>query len=107
MVFEYSPGVKRSNVYLLEQALAAARTALFRAQKDTEDAFMRYTSCLDLDRQARLAVLSAEKRRDDISRELIYLVNNILTQHPSGYSSLSKSTAEFVYVTQSVCFGCF
>ena len=38
-----------------------------RAQKDTQDAFMRYTSCLDIERQARQAVASAEKRRDDIS----------------------------------------
>ena len=68
---------------------------------------MRYTSCLDLERQARLAVLSAEKRRDDISRELINVVDNILTQHPSGYSSFSKSTAELEYVTQSKCLGVF
>lgn len=51
----------------LEQALAAARASLIRAQKETEDSFMRYTSCLDVERQARQAVLSAEKRRDDIS----------------------------------------
>jgi hypothetical protein len=95
MIFEYLRG-SSAQMYLLEQALAAARTALFRAQKDTEDSFMRYTSCLDLERQARLAVLSAEKRRDDISMELINLVDNVLTQHPSGYSSLPKSTAELV-----------
>lgn len=35
---------------------------------------MRYTSCLDLERQARLAVLSSEKRRDDISRQTIIIV---------------------------------
>jgi hypothetical protein len=51
----------------LEQALQAARASLMRAQKDTQDAFMRYTSCLDIERQARQAVASAEKRRDDIS----------------------------------------
>jgi hypothetical protein len=38
-----------------------------RAQKDTQDAFMRYTACLDTERQARQAVAAAEKRRDDIS----------------------------------------
>jgi hypothetical protein len=54
-----------------EQALAAARASLVRAQKETEDAFMRYTSCLDVERQARQAVLSAEKRRDDISGNLL------------------------------------
>ena len=52
---------------ILEQALQAARASLMRAQKDTQDAFMRYTTCLDIERQARQAVASAEKRRDDIS----------------------------------------
>lgn len=51
----------------LEQGLQAARNALLRAQKDTQDAFMRYTGCLDVERQARQAVAAAEKRRDDIS----------------------------------------
>lgn len=50
-----------------EQALQAARMSLLRAQKDTQDAFMRYTACLDVERQARQAVTTAEKRRDDIS----------------------------------------
>jgi len=56
-----------------EQALAAARASLLRAQKDTEDAFMRYTSCLDIERQARQAVFSAEKRRDDISEKTYHV----------------------------------
>ncbi|KAF8884233.1 hypothetical protein CPB84DRAFT_1838058 [Gymnopilus junonius] len=54
-----------------KQALQAARASLLRAQKDTQDAFMRYTSCLDIERQARLAVNSAEKRRDDIMAILL------------------------------------
>jgi hypothetical protein len=41
--------------------------SLLRAQKDTQDSFMRYTACLDVERQARQAVSTAEKRRDDIS----------------------------------------
>ncbi|KAG5639745.1 hypothetical protein H0H81_000025 [Sphagnurus paluster] len=51
-----------------EQGLHAARNALSRAQKDTQDAFMRYTACLDVERQARHAVTTAEKRRDEISK---------------------------------------
>lgn len=51
-----------------EQALQAARMSLVRAQKDTQEAFMRYTTCLDIERQARMAVTAAEKRRDDISK---------------------------------------
>ncbi|KAJ3564902.1 hypothetical protein NP233_g7989 [Leucocoprinus birnbaumii] len=54
-----------------KQALQAARMSLLRAQKDTQDAFMRYTACLDVERQARQAVTTAEKRRDDIMGALL------------------------------------
>ena len=50
-----------------EQSLQAARSALMRAQKDTQEAFMRYTSYREIEQQARIAVTNAEKRRDDIS----------------------------------------
>jgi hypothetical protein len=50
-----------------EQALHLARVAFTRAQKETQDAFLRYTACLDAERSTRQAVLAAEKRRDDIS----------------------------------------
>ena len=48
--------------------------SLLRAQKDTQDSFMRYTSCLDLERQARQAVQAAEKRRDDIGAFSLTLI---------------------------------
>jgi len=51
----------------LEQALQLSRASLARAQKETQDAFLRYTACLDAERQARQSVTTAEKRRDDIS----------------------------------------
>ncbi|KAL0946145.1 hypothetical protein HGRIS_012410 [Hohenbuehelia grisea] len=54
-----------------KQVLQAARSSLSRAQKDTQDAFLRYTACLDVERQARLAVATAEKRRDDIMSTLL------------------------------------
>lgn len=54
-----------------KQALQAARMSLLRAQKDTQDAFMRYTACLDVERQARQAVTTAEKRRDEIMGALL------------------------------------
>ncbi|EKM78425.1 hypothetical protein AGABI1DRAFT_107605 [Agaricus bisporus var. burnettii JB137-S8] len=54
-----------------KQALQAARMSLLRAQKDTQDSFMRYTACLDVERQARQAVTTAEKRRDDIMTVLL------------------------------------
>ena len=41
-----------------------------RAQKDTQEAFMRYTSYREIEQQARLAVTNAEKRRDDISKQM-------------------------------------
>lgn len=64
--------------HLQEQALQAARMSLLRAQKDTQDSFMRYTACLDVERQARQAVTTAEKRRDDISEFLpIILVSGL------------------------------
>jgi len=57
-----------------------------RAQKDTQDAFMRYTSCLDIERQARQAVASAEKRRDDISTPIpkVHLTTPLTTLSASG-----------------------
>ncbi|KAJ3504613.1 hypothetical protein NLJ89_g7848 [Agrocybe chaxingu] len=71
-----------------KQALQAARASLLRAQKDTQDAFMRYTSCLDIERQARQAVASAEKRRDDIMGILL-AQNQIPMDARSRKSSLS------------------
>ncbi|KAF9445040.1 hypothetical protein P691DRAFT_806222 [Macrolepiota fuliginosa MF-IS2] len=71
-----SPSLMSSEALLQEagsskQALQAARMSLLRAQKDTQDAFMRYTACLDVERQARQAVATAEKRRDDIMAVLL------------------------------------
>ncbi|PFH53436.1 hypothetical protein AMATHDRAFT_54465 [Amanita thiersii Skay4041] len=54
-----------------KQALQGARMSLIRAQKDTQEAFMRYTTCLDIERQARMAVTAAEKRRDDVMAQLL------------------------------------
>ena len=51
----------------VEQALQLTRASLARAQKETSDAFLRYTACLDAERQARQSVANAEKRRDDVS----------------------------------------
>ncbi|KAJ7057064.1 hypothetical protein C8F01DRAFT_1256997 [Mycena amicta] len=46
-------------------ALHNSRAAFVRAQKDSQDAFIRYTNCLELERQARAALVAAEKRHDD------------------------------------------
>ncbi|TFK75668.1 hypothetical protein BDN72DRAFT_449856 [Pluteus cervinus] len=69
-----------------KQALQAARGALTRAQKETQDAFLRYTACLDMERQARQAVTAAEKRRDDIMGLLLSQNQN---DNRSRHSSMS------------------
>ncbi|KIY70221.1 hypothetical protein CYLTODRAFT_451902 [Cylindrobasidium torrendii FP15055 ss-10] len=72
----HSPGIRSQESMSQEavaskQALHISRTNLARAQKDTQDAFLRYTACLDAERHARQSVLSAEKRRDDIMSALL------------------------------------
>ncbi|KAK7050017.1 hypothetical protein VNI00_005448 [Paramarasmius palmivorus] len=50
-----------------KQALQLSRASLARVQKETQDAFLRYTACLDAERQARQSVMNAEKRRDEVT----------------------------------------
>ena len=72
-----------------------------RAQKDTQEAFMRYTSYREIEQQARLAVTNAEKRRDDISKQWRPYSRRLLLISYSGYHSSTKSDANgFV----NVCF---
>ncbi|KAJ6591087.1 hypothetical protein DFH09DRAFT_193084 [Mycena vulgaris] len=70
-----------------KQALQSSRAAFARAQKDTQDAFLRYTNCLETERQARAAVTTAEKRRDDIMAALLTRNQGIDSQ--SRHSSVS------------------
>ncbi|KAJ6481667.1 hypothetical protein C8R45DRAFT_1002606 [Mycena sanguinolenta] len=70
-----------------KQALQNARAAFTRAQKDTQDAFLRYTTCLETENQARAAVTAAENRRDEV-------VSSLLNRQPpvdgqSRHSSVS------------------
>jgi anthranilate/para-aminobenzoate synthase component II len=83
---------------ITEQSLHAARMALQRAQKETQDSFMRYTSCLDLERQARQAVLMAEKRRDDIGKSLAYHPESTISSF--GNHSVSDSAEKFYGIWQ-------
>ncbi|KAJ3921243.1 hypothetical protein F5877DRAFT_36398 [Lentinula edodes] len=71
-----------------KQALQISRAALARAQKDTQDAFLRYTACLDAERQARQSVAAAEKRRDDILKKSFYI------EQRSRQSSVSLEEAQ-------------
>ncbi|KAJ3716413.1 hypothetical protein FB446DRAFT_295034 [Lentinula raphanica] len=74
-----------------KQALQMSRAALARAQKDTQDAFLRYTACLDAERQARQSVAAAEKRRDDVMAALLSM--NTAEQR-SRQSSVSLEEAQ-------------
>ncbi|KAJ3522232.1 hypothetical protein NMY22_g11984 [Coprinellus aureogranulatus] len=73
-----------------KQTLQAARASLQRAQKETQDAFMRYTSCLDLERQARQAVTAAERRRDDIVSVILQRNSAVIAENRSRKSSVSE-----------------
>ncbi|KAJ4490018.1 hypothetical protein J3R30DRAFT_3321487 [Lentinula aciculospora] len=74
-----------------KQSLQITRAALARAQKDTQDAFLRYTACLDAERQARQSVAAAEKRRDDVMAALLSM--NTAEQR-SRQSSVSLEEAQ-------------
>lgn len=47
--------------------LRSARAALSRAQRETQEAFKRYKSCLDVEAAAMQQVAAAEERRDALS----------------------------------------
>lgn len=49
------------------KTLRSARAALSRAQRDTQEAFKRYKTCLDVEAQAMQQVSTAEERRDALS----------------------------------------
>lgn len=76
-----------------KQALLLSRTTLSKTQKDTQDAFLRYTACLDAERQARQSVAAAEKRRDDIMAALLSMNQSAVDQQ-SRHSSLSLDESQ-------------
>ena len=49
--------------------MASAKAALARAQRDTQEAFARYTACLDTEAQIRQQLSIAEERRDALSEQ--------------------------------------
>lgn len=82
-----------------KQALHTARLSFGRAQKETQEAFMRYTTCLDIQRQAKTAVTAAEKRRDDIMALLLarnqHEQDGIRSSRNSSFSEDEMSPTEF------------
>lgn len=61
-------------VYGSGRTLRSARAALTRAQRDTQEAFKRYKTCLDVESQALQQVNTAEERRDALSMSHLSLV---------------------------------
>lgn len=57
----------RNQQISLGRQLRSARAALTRAQRDTQESFKRYKTCLDVEAQALQQVTSAEERRDALS----------------------------------------
>ncbi|KAH9926535.1 hypothetical protein B0H21DRAFT_139446 [Amylocystis lapponica] len=60
-----------NDVEINRSLLGTARAALARAQRDTQDAFSRYTACLDAETLARQQVALAEERRDTLVSSLV------------------------------------
>ena len=58
----------RDLTVLQGQFLQDARTTLSRAQSQTQDAFQRYTACLEAESRARREVVLAEQHRDELSK---------------------------------------
>lgn len=87
-----------------ERVLRSARAALSRAQKDTQDSFRRYKSCLDIEAQALQQVNAAEERRDALSECPISLhVANTHIYISISVASLmeayrAESEGKFIYV---------
>jgi hypothetical protein len=54
-------------ILYLEQLLQDIRNNLSRAQKDTQEAFLRYTSCLETERRARQELAAAEQHYGGLS----------------------------------------
>ncbi|KAH0578515.1 hypothetical protein H2248_003656 [Termitomyces sp. 'cryptogamus'] len=69
-----------------DQSLQAARNALSRAHKDTQDALVRYNACLESERQAQHALAIAEKRRDEI-------MGTLLTENQSSFETRSRNSS--------------
>ncbi|KAH9937859.1 uncharacterized protein BXZ73DRAFT_44821 [Epithele typhae] len=59
-----------NEVNLNRRNLASARASFARAQRDTQEAFARYTACMDAETQARQQLSMLEERRDGLMASL-------------------------------------
>ncbi|EKM57851.1 uncharacterized protein PHACADRAFT_206722 [Phanerochaete carnosa HHB-10118-sp] len=60
-----------SEVETNRKQLRSARAALSRAQRETQESFKRYKSCLDVEAAAMQQVVAAEERRDALMSSLM------------------------------------
>ncbi|KAI0833870.1 hypothetical protein BC628DRAFT_63945 [Trametes gibbosa] len=72
-----------SEVNVNRRNMASAKAALARAQRDTQEAFARYTACLDTEAQIRQQLGIAEERRDALMASLVENFRSDL-ESPSG-----------------------
>ncbi|KAI0324414.1 hypothetical protein GY45DRAFT_1349432 [Cubamyces sp. BRFM 1775] len=72
-----------NEVNINRRNMASAKTALARAQRDTQEAFARYTACLDTEAQIRQQLSIAEERRDALMASLVENFRSEL-ESPSG-----------------------
>ncbi|KAH9846465.1 hypothetical protein C2E23DRAFT_577205 [Lenzites betulinus] len=60
-----------SEVNVNRRNMASAKASLVRAQRETQEAFARYTACLDTEAQIRQQLGIAEERRDALMASLV------------------------------------
>ncbi|KAI0346227.1 hypothetical protein BDW22DRAFT_730900 [Trametopsis cervina] len=100
------------------RTLRSARAALTRAQRDTQEAFKRYKTCLDVESQALQQVNTAEERRDALMASLVeayraegseesssrqsFAQEEPLTSHMDARSSPKQSHEQVAYKTNGV-----
>ncbi|KAG9313800.1 hypothetical protein JVU11DRAFT_6160 [Chiua virens] len=70
------------------QFLQEARATLSRAQSQTQDAFQRYTACLEAEVRARREVVLAEQHRDELNGHFGHPLSAVLTHdvHDKEYA---------------------
>nr|GAT45968.1 predicted protein [Mycena chlorophos] len=74
-------------------ALHNCRATLARAQKESQEAFLRYTNCLEVERQARAALVAAEKRHEEYMSAMMARGQAVDAGAQSRHSSVSGDEA--------------
>ncbi|KAI9001506.1 hypothetical protein BD414DRAFT_36054 [Trametes punicea] len=72
-----------NEVNINRRNMASAKAALARAQRETQEAFARYTACLEAESQIRQQLSIAEERRDALMASLVESFRSEL-ESPTG-----------------------